>query len=122
MEYLDVLDDKGNPTGAQKTMAEIHRDGDWHRAAHVWIVNFEGELLLQKRPATADTHPGEWDVSSAGHTLAGENQSTSAIRETKEELGIDIAEEELEYLFTVVEQKILKKGTYISNEFNDVYL
>ena len=49
MEYFDVLDENGNKTGKLKLRNEVHRDGDWHRGVHVWIINSFGELLLQRR-------------------------------------------------------------------------
>ncbi|MBI4281803.1 hypothetical protein HY625_03210 [Candidatus Uhrbacteria bacterium] len=59
MEYLDVLDANGNPTGKKKSHATIHRDGDWHRAVHVWIVNDQQQLLVQKRSETKPAYPGK---------------------------------------------------------------
>lgn len=47
-EYLDVLDEKGNPTGERKEKAEMHRDGNWHRAVHVWIINSRGGVIDTK--------------------------------------------------------------------------
>jgi len=38
MELIDVLDDHGQPTGIIKPKPDVHRDGDWHRCAHVWIL------------------------------------------------------------------------------------
>jgi hypothetical protein len=38
-EYLDVLDSKGVHTGERKLRAHVHRDGDWHRTVHVWVLN-----------------------------------------------------------------------------------
>ena len=37
-ELVDVLTPAGDPTGMRKPKAAVHRDGDWHRAAHVWIL------------------------------------------------------------------------------------
>ena len=48
MEYLDILDENGNLTGEKKLRTEVHRDGDWHKAVHVWILNSKNQLLLQK--------------------------------------------------------------------------
>lgn len=122
MEYVDVLDDKGNLTGEIKPYPEIHDKGYWHKAVHVWIINSSRELLIQKRAHAKQTHPDLWDISSAGHVSAGEDSVTAAIRETQEELGLKLDKGNLEYLFTLVQQVILNNGTYINNEFNDVYL
>lgn len=122
MEHLDVLDEKGNKTGEKKLRSEVHRDGDWHESAHVWIINSRRELLIQKRSPNKDSHPNEWDISSAGHIPAGCSIIDSTTRELEEELGIKLQEKGFEYLFTVKSQKALNEGTFINNEFHNVYL
>ena len=122
MEYLDVLDKNGSPTGEKKSKADIHRDGDWHRVVHVWVLNSNQELLVQKRSEKMDTDPNLWDISSAGHVSADETSLIAAIRETGEELGLKLSSYDFEYLFTLTQQAILHGGTYINNEFSDVYL
>lgn len=121
-EFLDVLDEKGNPTGDKKLKTEIHRDGNWHKAVHIWIINSEGRVLIQKRSPTVDNLPNMWDIPSAGHISAGESPITSAIRETEEELGLKLGENDFEYLFSVTQEAIREGGQYINREFNDVYL
>ncbi len=121
-EYVDVLDSSGNLTGENKLKSEVHRDGDWHKAVHVWIINPKGELLIQKRSAIKDNLPNMWDIPSAGHLSAGEDSITSAIRETEEELGLKLLSENFEYLFSITQQSIREDGSYINNEFNDIYL
>jgi len=121
MEYLDVLDSTGKPTGEKKLKTEIHRDGDWHKSVHVWIINSKGELLIQKRSLVKDSHPGMWDISSAGHISTGEDSATTATRETEEELGLELEAKDFEYLFSVT-QEATQRGGYINREFNDVYL
>lgn len=120
MEYLDVLDEKGNPTGKKKLRTEIHRDGDWHRAAHVWIVNSKEELLIQKRSSRTDTSPNLWDISSAGHIPAGVHAIDSAMREIQEELGLSLSAKNFESLGRVTQEK--RESTYWNREFDDVYL
>ncbi|RID54770.1 hypothetical protein BRARA_G02065 [Brassica rapa] len=70
-EHFDVLTKSGEKTGVSKPRSEIHRDGDYHRAVHVWIfVESTQELLLQLRSDDKDSWPGQWDISSAGHISA----------------------------------------------------
>ena len=92
MEYLDIRDKNGNPTGVIKERSLVHADGDLHGTSHVWIVkkNEKGsyDLLLQKRSENKDAFPGCYDISSAGHLPAGQDYLTSALRELEEELGI----------------------------------
>ena len=98
MEYLDVCDENGQPTGAVVERAAAHRDGILHRTAMVWVIRTRGgktEVLLQKRSRTRESFPGLYDVSSAGHIPAGAEPLASALRELREELGIDAKPEEL---------------------------
>lgn len=84
MEYIDIYDESNNPTGKIKEKTKAHKDGDFHRTAHIWIINDKHELLLQKRSATKKFHPNCWDISGAGHIRAGETVIGGAIRELEE--------------------------------------
>lgn len=98
MEYFDIVDDRGIPTGEIIERKQAHREGVQHRTSHVWIMRRkEGryQILLQKRCADKDSFPGCYDISSAGHIPAGDDFISSAIRELKEELGVDIQPEQL---------------------------
>lgn len=119
-ELLDVLDENGNPTGKSKTKEEIYRDGNWHRSVHIWIINDDQEILVQKRNPMKKTFPNLWAISSAGHVLAGETSIESGLRELKEELDVDADADELEYLFTIKRVQPYR-GSYI-RVFDDVFL
>ncbi len=122
MEQIDVLDENGHPTGITKPKDAVHRDGDWHRAAHVWIVTTDGRVLLQKRAAVKENWPGWWDVSAAGHCSAGESAVETALRETAEELGLELSAAELQHAGTFRDPVVLRDGTYIDNEIHEVFL
>lgn len=85
-------------------------------------MNRSGELLVQRRSPNKDSHPNMWDISSAGHLTAGSNSIEGALREVSEELGLEVEEKELEYLFSTKTQTVQNNGTFINNEFHDVYL
>lgn len=98
MEYLDIVDDNGLPTGEIVERIKAHAEGIPHRTSHVWLIRrHEGELqiLLQKRCMSKDSYPGCYDISSAGHIPAGFDFDESAVRELSEELGIDVSADEL---------------------------
>lgn len=120
-EWIDVLDENGAVTGEVKGKTEVHRDGDWHRCAHVWIVRSDGCVLLQRRAIAKETWPGLWDVSVAGHVSAGETPVDAAIRETSEELGLTIAPEELTHIGTLRYHADVRPG-YIENELHFVHV
>lgn len=117
MEYIDVFDENNNPTGEIKEKQQAHEDGNFHRTAHVWIINDKNELLLQKRSASKKSHPNCWDISGAGHIRAGETVINGAIRELKEELGVQAEEKDFEYIATIKSAKNPK-----NMEFGYVYL
>lgn len=119
MEWLDIVDEYGNPTGETVEREMAHARGIRHRTAHVWILRDRGdgtEVLMQKRSRNKDSHPGCYDISSAGHIPAGVDYLPSAIRELKEELGIDAAEEEIHYCG---QRAIIWKEEFYGKEFLD---
>ncbi|PIN12548.1 Isopentenyl-diphosphate Delta-isomerase [Handroanthus impetiginosus] len=122
-EYLDVLTNTGEKTGLSKPREDIHRDGDYHRAVHVWIyAESTQELLLQRRAECKDSWAGLWDISSAGHISSGDSSLVSARRELHEELGIIFPKDAFELLFVYLEECVTNDGKFINNEYSDVYL
>jgi isopentenyldiphosphate isomerase len=116
-EWIDVIG------GGIKTKPEVHRDGDWHVAAHVWIVTPDRRgVLLQLRSSEKENWPGWWDVSSAGHVTAGESAIDAAVRETREELGLAIAHEELQHIGSAREECVLNDGAYIDREVHEIFV
>ena len=99
MEMFDIIDMDGNKTGAIKERGVVHREGALHATSHIWIARKNEksgyDILLQKRSACKDSHPGCYDISSAGHIGAGDEALKSALRELEEELGIKAKPEEL---------------------------
>ena len=98
MEILDIVDEKGNPTGQTVERKKAHQEGIMHRTSHVWLLRKKQgkiQILLQKRSYTKESFPGCYDISSAGHIPAGMDFAESAIRELQEELGISASYDEL---------------------------
>lgn len=94
-ELLDVFDERGWHVGT-KRRADVHRDGDWHLAFHLWVTGPEG-VLFQRRARDKASWPGYLDASAAGHLLAGE-AIRDGLREADEELGAAYAFDDLEPL------------------------
>lgn len=88
-------------------------------ASHLWIWrrNNAGkvEVLLQKRALSKKTWPGYDDISAAGHIDAGETPIESAVREAKEEIGLDVDPQKLYYIFSL-------RTPLVLNEIDHVYL
>ena len=112
MEFLDVVDENGNPTGEVVSREKAHREGIPHRTSHVWIVRIKGgrlQILLQKRSDDKDSYPGCYDISSAGHIPAGKDFVESALRELYEELGVKAQPKDL----VVCGQRIRRAELYV---------
>jgi len=122
IELIDVLTRDGRQAGARKAKHEVHRDGDWHRAAHIWIISTLGRILLQRRSPRKENNPNLWDVSAAGHLSAGESAVDAAVRETREELGLTLGREELKLVATLRESCVLNNDTYYDNEFHEIFV
>ncbi len=119
MELLDVINEKGKVVDT-KDRKQIYIDGNLHRTVHIWVINSNKELLVQKRSPKKDTYPNLWAISTAGHVKAGETSIESALRELKEELGIKATEKDLEYLFSIRRKDDM--GEIHLNTLDDVYL
>jgi isopentenyldiphosphate isomerase len=118
-EVLDLLDEHGHPTGETKARAAVHRDGDWHRAFHLWVMHPDGYVLLQRRSRAKDLAPGKVDVSVGGHLRAGEIW-LDALREAEEEIGLELRPGDVELLGTARSERAYPDGA-LDREFQDVY-
>src|SRR5688572_9929677 len=98
-EIFDVVNERDEVIG-RNTRSVVHRLGLRHRAVHVLVYNSKGAIFLQKRSMQKDTFPGAWDSSAAGHLDCGEDYDACAIREMREELGLE-AERPPERLFRI---------------------
>ncbi len=85
---------------------------------HIWIWRHTQkgfEVLLQKRSLSKAAKPGMLDISAAGHVDAGESSIDAAVREAKEELGLVIDREAIEFAFRL-------RKTNVPNCIATVYL
>jgi len=117
-ERFDVLDEQGRPTGETKPRSAVHRDGDWHRAVHVWIVDADDRVLLQRRSPAKDLAGGKIDVTVGGHLRAGEAWP-NALREVEEEIGVPVDVMDVHALGTVVSERIYPHA--VDRELQEVF-
>ncbi len=120
-EYFDVLDENGYKTGRTKPRDAVHRDGDWHAAVNIFVLNPQNEVLLQRRAPNKDSYPNMWDLSCGGHVTAGEDYQAAAIRELKEELGLVVDPEDLIELGKF-KTSSRPRPDFINNSIEKVYL
>lgn len=86
-EMLDVVDNDDMIIG-KATYEEVHEKKLTHRIVHVFVLNNNRQVYLQKRSETRSYMPGAWCTSAGGHVRSGESYEQAAKRELEEELGI----------------------------------
>ena len=122
-ELFDVLTENGDPTGECKRRADVHRDGDWHRAFHLWVVQRpSGEpdrILFQRRASGKDTWPNRLDIAVGGHFRSGETIE-DVIREIDEEIGIQPRLSDLTYAGQ--RRAVSLNAEWQDREIQDVYM
>ena len=119
-EKFDVLNEFGEFTGQVATREECHTKGLWHRAVYGFVIDKESNVLLQKRSANKKLWSNLWDVTVGGHVDSGEFGRQALIREIKEELGIDVNDDEVKYMLGST--SINTKGNIINKHYNECYI
>ena len=120
-EIFDVLNENGEFTNQIETREECHNKGLWHRAVVVFIISTDNKkILLQQRSANKKLWPNLWDITAGGHVLTGEFGYQTVIRETKEEIGVDITKNDLEFIGGTKSENI--SGNIINRHFNEFYI
>ena len=119
-EFFEVLTEKGQYTGNIETREQCHKQGLWHKAVVVFIINSKKQVLLQRRSPNKKMWPNMWDITAGGHVLAGEFGFESIIREAKEELGLDLNKNDITFIGSGISNNI--KGDIVNNHFNEYYI
>jgi 8-oxo-dGTP pyrophosphatase MutT (NUDIX family) len=119
-ELIDVLDENGQKTEQVLPIDEVHKQELWHGVAHIWVYNDKGQILLQLRHPNKSWGGGKWDLAGGGHISASEAPDIAALRELKEELGLDAKLEELELVGITVAINITTttQRTHKAHEWN----
>lgn len=118
MEIWDLYNEKHELTG--KTHIRGHKipQGFYHLVVHAWIRNCKGEYLISQRSADRPTFPLMWECIG-GSAVVGEDSLTAALRETKEEVGLDLSSDGGKLVYSAV-RKLVNGQQY--NDILDVWL
>ncbi len=88
-EIWDLYDENRVLLGKEHIRGEQMPIDGYHLVVHVWIKNSKGEYLISQRAANRPTDPLMWECVD-GSVVKGEDSLQGAIRETKEEVGVDL--------------------------------
>ncbi|MBO6243048.1 MAG: NUDIX domain-containing protein [Clostridia bacterium] len=117
MEKRDLYDENKKLTGETIFKGETIPKGRYYITVVIFIQNEEGKFLIQKRVKEKD---GKW-ATTGGHPVSGESSKQGIITEIKEELGIDVENENIQLFKTIkteddfVDLYYLKENVNIEN-------
>ena len=118
-ELIDIYNEK-NIFLRTELKSKAHKEGLWHRSSQIWIYNQKGEILIQLRAKNKVLFPNMWDISVAGHVSSGEKPIDTALKEIKEEIGLNLKESDLE--FVKIRKNSMNYKGLVNNEHSYVYL
>lgn len=110
MELFDLYDVNRKPLGKTMERGGAQPQGAYRLVVHICIFSTDGKMLCQRRVSNKKVYPDLWDLSCGGCVDAGETSVRGAIREAKEELGIELPADVVPAL-----------TVYFNYGFDDVY-
>ena len=113
MELINIYDNKRRKTEKIVKRNSKKNKNEYDLSIQIWIMNDNEEIILTKRNNNKYTYPNLWECTE-GVVDFNETSLEAAIREVKEELGIDIFPNE------IVKLKIDKEKEY--PKYTDIYL
>ena len=94
MELLEYVDENNEKIIGTAERDYIHKNNLWHREIAVWVMNENNELLLQRRSSNKKQGANKFSIV-AGHIGINEKEISAAVREVKEEIGLNATESDL---------------------------
>ncbi|MCC0635366.1 MULTISPECIES: NUDIX hydrolase [unclassified Clostridioides] len=117
MELWDLYNADGIKTGNVIERDNSIEEGYYHLAVEVWIVNSNFQVLIQKRSENKKTLPNIWGMTT-GCIVSGEESLDGAIREAKEEIGIDISKDEIKIFRSMIHGDTLWDVYLVKKEYD----
>lgn len=96
MENVNIYNCRREKTGKIKERHSLE-NGEYRISAHIWIIDKDNRLLIQKRALTEKKFPGKWSQTGGG-VIAEETSLETVKRETKEELNVKVNNDEIYYI------------------------
>lgn len=97
-ETIDILDNQGRVTSQSKTRDLIHKDGNWHQSIHLYILDKNNRVLFQRRSKDKMLFASMYACPVGGHIKSGAAPLSTLVKESLEEINLQIKTEDLTYL------------------------
>lgn len=89
MEIWDAYDRQGVKTGTDLIRGEEIGEGLYHLVCEAVVRHRDGDYLLLRRDHRKEAYPGYEEIGAGGSALKGETPLQGALRELREESGIE---------------------------------
>ena len=103
-EIWDAYDKNGNKLGFDLIRGEPIQKGIFHIVVEIYTITENNEVLITQRHPSKPW-PLKWEITG-GSILKGETSKQGAIRELKEETGIEVEELDLHFIYSYISEDV----------------
>lgn len=117
MEFLQVFDENKNMLNEkiERELKKTLTGNKYFMIIKLFIENDKGEFLLQKTAASRNSEI----ATTGGHVTYGDDGFKTVIKEAKEELGIELESDDVQYVDTVTMGNCHIDVYYTNKEINN---
>jgi isopentenyldiphosphate isomerase len=120
LEILEVVDENDNVIRLE-TRAKIHKEGLLHREIHIFFLTPKGEIIFQHRAKDKETYPDKLDATVGGHVEPNTSYEETAVKECKEETGVDVNINKLIFLAKLKRKSFDETTGLVNNTIRSQY-
>lgn len=99
-EIWDAYDKDGNKLGFDLIRGEDIPEGAYHIIVEIYSITENNEVLITQRHEDKP-RPLQWEITG-GAILKGETPRQGAVRELREETGIEVRESDLNFVYSYI--------------------
>lgn len=116
MELIDLYDENKQLTGEKVVRGEPMPNGKYKLSIHMWIMNSDGKIYIQKRASNRKIFPNKWE-NPGGGAVSGQDSEQTFIREFEEELGISPDLTNSKLILTIKREKDFVDMWFVKQNF-----
>lgn len=122
MEYLQVFNKNKEMLNESVLRSEKHnlKDNKYYMVVVIFIENSEGKFLMQK----TSVKKGSIIATTGGHVVYKDNGLKTVIKETNEELGLDLSQDKITFVDSYIDDDCFLETYYLKKDIdiNDLTL
>lgn len=105
MELVDIVDNTGKFIRTQDR-GDLVSENEFIESVHIYLLTDDNMIYIQQRSEDKEENPNFWEVVGGG-VRSGEDKLSAALRELKEETGIDCFAQNLKPIGQTIADKYL---------------